>query len=776
VTDPPSSVRPRSERAVPALAAAAFLVAVVFAFWARGLAGDEEAVHFLLARFAFLHPADFLDLAGRPLPTLLYALPAQLGFLGARIAAALATGVAAWAVARLFARAGWLPVAWAPLLLLVQPFYLALSGTAMTEPAAAALVAWGLVAFAERRLGLLTAVATLLPLARPETLVFWPVVGIVLWREGRGGLGLVLPLGVVIWGILGGAAHADPLWLLHQTEGPAYALRGPLHYVKSLVWVLGLGTAFPIFLGFLGRLADGVFAGRSLPGSPADLRARAEAASAVTLVLLVAVYTLLAGGVPATGGNLRYLAVAAPAAAALAAAGLQRLAARRSPTAPALVLYAAGSILLWNHPYLGDYLRLARAIWLPALAAALWLVLYGLPRGARRWGPVLVLALAVTGLARFHGPTLHLVPTAEERATEAAANWLRDTGSRVPVYAAHPLLAFHLGADPHDATRFPAMSGVETAPPGALLFWDSHYAPAPAPGLTLPRLYADSVWIYRAGFAAPDTTWAGGFFARSPASGIPNGASGGVYGPFPVSTWLILARNAEAGVAFARRAAHADPRNPDRWRELAGRLAAAGRPTGVRAAIDHARTLDPGNPADDLLLADLLRRTGHLDQSLEAAQNGLAVHHDNGELELAMGTALSDLGRSAEAREHFLRAASLLPDRWDAQYIAGRIYRGEGKWKEAERYFRKALELEHRDPRPALYAAEAAVHLNRPGEAETLLRKLVARHPDLAEGYAALGDVLAAEGREQDARRVWREGLDRTGDTTLASRLKASAP
>ena len=775
VIDPSPPVPGSGSRpAIPAAAAAiAFLVAAVLALAARGLAGDEEAVHFLLARFAFAHPGDLLSFAGRPLPTLFYALPAQAGLLGARLAAALATGTAAWAVARLVTRAGWLGAGWVPVLLLVQPFYLALSGTVMTEPLAAALLAFGLLAVAERRAGLLAAVGALLPLVRPETVALWPLVGISLWRDGRRGLGGVLPLGVIVWGILGGAVHADPLWLLHQTEGPAYALREPLHYVRSLVWVLGLGASFPVLLGLLGRLGDGVFPGRRLPGSRGDLRARAEAAAAVTALALLAIYTVLAGGVPATGGNLRYLALAAPAAAILAAAGLERLRARRSPAAAALVLYAAGSVLLWNHPYLGDYLRLTRAIWLPAGAAALWLALFALPVAGRRWAPALVLALAAAGLARYHGPTLHLAPTAEERAVGTAAGWLRDAGAGAPVYAAHPLLAYFLGADPHDRTRFPALAGVGDAAPGALLFWDSHYAPSPAPDLTLPRLHADSLWTYRAGFAALDTTWAGGFFARKPA---PERAPAGTSRPLPEPNWLILARNAEAGEAFARRAARADPRNPDRWRELAGGLTAAGRPTGARAAIDRARDLDPGNPADDLLQAELLRRTGHLAEALEVAERGLDAHPDDGDLELTAATALSDLGRSAEARKRFLRAAALLPDRWDAQYIVGRIFRGEGKWEEAARYFRRAMELERRDPRPALYAAEAAMRLDERAEAETVLRELVARRPDLGEGYAALGDVLAAEGKDREARRTWREGLERTGDPELASRLKASAP
>jgi hypothetical protein len=68
----------------------------------------------------------------------------------------------------------------------------------------------------------------------------------------------------------------------------------------------------------------------------------------------------------------------------------------------------------------------------------------------------------------------------------------------------------------------------------------------------------DARWSFLAGFAAPDTTWAGAFFVRGDSAGAPAEAQ-----------WLTLYRSASTGVAFARAAADADPRDPGRWRELA---------------------------------------------------------------------------------------------------------------------------------------------------------------------------------------------------------------
>jgi hypothetical protein len=151
-------------------------VAVAAAFLFRGLAGDEEAGHFLVARYAPGQPVLFLSLFGRPLVTVALTLPSQGGWLLARLASAAATGLSAYAVARIVVSARWTPPLWGVGLLLVQPFFLAHAGTAMTEPWAAAILAWGLLAFVERRILLLVVLAALCPLARLETLGFWPFV------------------------------------------------------------------------------------------------------------------------------------------------------------------------------------------------------------------------------------------------------------------------------------------------------------------------------------------------------------------------------------------------------------------------------------------------------------------------------------------------------------------------------------------------------------------------------------------------------------------------
>jgi len=55
-------------------------------------------------------------------------------------------------------------------------------------------------------------------------------------------------------------------------------------------------------------------------------------------------------------------------------------------------------------------------------------------------------------------------------------------------------------------------------------------------------------------------------------------------------------------------------------------------------------------------------------------------------------------------------------------------------------------------------------------------RAFIARRPEIADTYAELGDLLLKMGRSEEAGRVWEEGLERTNDPEIRSRLQGKAP
>ena len=95
----------------------------------------------------------------------------------------------------------------------------------------------------------------------------------------------------------------------------------------------------------------------------------------------------------------------------------------------------------------------------------------------------------------------------------------------------------------------------------------------------------------------------------------------------------------------------------------------------------------------------------------------------------------------------------------------------QGRFRECERRAGEAAQQRPDEPAPALLAVAACRERGRVAQAEVLLRRLLAEHPDLAEGHALLGAVLADLGRDAEAQRQ----LDRLDATDLTPRVAALA-
>lgn len=203
-------------------------VSLVFIF--PGCPEQDSEYHFLMARMAWGDPSYFVDVWARPLYTLIFSLPALLGFIPARIFG-VGIGVAtAWQTWRL-ARDLNMPRAWLViLLLLAQPVFFELFPDLLTEPLFALVfvtaLRWHLRGWTKR--GMLC--AALLPLARPEGFFVCILWG--LWvlaaeraetrelfskRRLQALLSItILASGVFAWWIAALCITRDPLHILHD--------------------------------------------------------------------------------------------------------------------------------------------------------------------------------------------------------------------------------------------------------------------------------------------------------------------------------------------------------------------------------------------------------------------------------------------------------------------------------------------------------------------------------------------------------------------------------
>ncbi|MGB8355979.1 MAG: hypothetical protein WCD79_18925 [Chthoniobacteraceae bacterium] len=264
-----------SRHAAIALALMAGL-GVVLVFMFPGSPEQDTEYHFLMARTAWVNPSYFVGVWGRPLYTTVFAVPALMGFVVARLfAVGIGVGVAwqTWCLVRdLEMERTWLAVP----LLLAQPVFFELFPDMLTEPLFALVfvvaVRWHLRGWTMR--GMLA--ASLLPLARPEGVFLCLLWGVCVVAGSLNGVGqlrwsslreivwmipriLILATGVFLWWAASFCITGDPLYILHNWPATwhqgvygqgnifSYSMRS-LEFTGVLLLVpflVGLWRAFP---------------------------------------------------------------------------------------------------------------------------------------------------------------------------------------------------------------------------------------------------------------------------------------------------------------------------------------------------------------------------------------------------------------------------------------------------------------------------------------------------------------------------------------------------
>ena len=307
----------QSRRAIAWLAAFA-VAGVALAIVYPDSYQQDGGTHFLFARDAWWNHALFVDVWGRPLFTALYALPALLGYLPAKLLTVAVCVATAWQCWRWAEDEGMSRAELAIPFLALQPSVLLLAGDTMTEP----LFALGLViALRLRRAGRAQGamlLASLLPLARPEgffVCVLWGIWTLTdgprdaWWRRAR-----TLPLlavGVVAWWVAALLITRDPLFILHNWPhqwAPTGALYGTapwLEYWQLRYDVVAKALALFFALGFLALL----------------VRRRLGAATSLVAMLFVLHSVLRHFGLFGSAGYPRYFVCIAPAIALITLEG-----------------------------------------------------------------------------------------------------------------------------------------------------------------------------------------------------------------------------------------------------------------------------------------------------------------------------------------------------------------------------------------------------------------------------------------------------------------------
>src|SRR5262245_27311358 len=185
---------------------------------------QDSGNHYLLAREAWRNPHYFVDVWARPLFTLIYSFPAQLGYPGAKVFTLLVCLATGWQTFRL---AQWFKIEKPDLVipfLFLQPSFFLLCSAVFTEPLFALFLTIALRLHLSGRVLSGILVASLLILIRPEGFFIGLLWG--LWvlfdrSEGRGWVEKIcktslLATGMVLWWLVSYIITRDPLWIAHN--------------------------------------------------------------------------------------------------------------------------------------------------------------------------------------------------------------------------------------------------------------------------------------------------------------------------------------------------------------------------------------------------------------------------------------------------------------------------------------------------------------------------------------------------------------------------------
>ena len=422
--------------------------AVVLRLLSPGILESGDGVlHYQIARYSWAHPELLLDHWGKPLFTLLASPFAQLGHWGMTLFNALCFVATAWAADRMLKdTATWSRWLFAPALLLV-PVYGTMVLEGMTEVLFGLLATLVVLACYHSRYRTAALLASLMPFARPEYIVFVPLLlgWLVLQRQWK-----ALPLlavGHVLYAVVGAIALGEPFWAFTRdpyTGAEAIYGNGPLtHFVQHPDLVYGIPllillAASLLVLPMLHPMDDGMATRRRV---------------LLILALLPAVGILVVHSLLWWQG-------------AKGSLGLVRVLAT---SAPLLVLF-----VLWV---------LARA-WHLLTGGRLVAMVFGLVLS----GVYVVLAtqalLAVQPLPVQAGAYQRFLDRVGDRVKELA-----DDHQRVVYF--HPYVAYRADLDPFDPQRAWKSMPSEGLQPGDLLVWDAHFGPNEA-GVPLERLLQDT--------------------------------------------------------------------------------------------------------------------------------------------------------------------------------------------------------------------------------------------------------------------------------------------
>ncbi|KAJ8402447.1 hypothetical protein AAFF_G00369360 [Aldrovandia affinis] len=214
-----------------------------------------------------------------------------------------------------------------------------------------------------------------------------------------------------------------------------------------------------------------------------------------------------------------------------------------------------------------------------------------------------------------------------------------------------------------------------------------------------------------------------------------------------------LTRHPEEAERYYRRALEINPQHNRALFNLGNLLKSQGKEEEAERLLRDSILFGPHFADAYSSLASLFAEQKRFSEADEIYLQGIESCPDSSDLHNNYGVFLVDTGDGGRASVHYQHAVRLKPAHYVAMVNLGRLLRSSNENKEAEAWYKRALQVARKveilTPLGALY-----YNTGRYEEALQVYREAAALQPDSADIWLALAQVLAMAGRSKEAEKM----------------------
>uniref|UniRef100_A0A3B5B5J1 dolichyl-phosphate-mannose--protein mannosyltransferase n=1 Tax=Stegastes partitus TaxID=144197 RepID=A0A3B5B5J1_9TELE len=231
-----------------------------------------------------------------------------------------------------------------------------------------------------------------------------------------------------------------------------------------------------------------------------------------------------------------------------------------------------------------------------------------------------------------------------------------------------------------------------------------------------------------------------------------------------------LTRSPEEAERYYRKALDTNPQHNRALFNLGNLLKSQGKEKEAEALLRDSIRFGPHFADAYSSLASLYAEQKRFAEANEVYVKGIEHCPDSSDLHNNYGVFLVDTGEGELAAAHYQQAVRLKPAHYVAMVNLGRLLRSSNENREAESWYKRALEVTRKvdilTPLGALY-----YNTGRYEEALQVYREAAALQPDSTDIWLALAQVLAMAGRTKEAEKMTLDIISREGSCIECYRL-----